>query len=756
MQRIGILCLQLTLLFGAILGCTGKPGVPLLGNGASSGSTGGQTTGGTGGASTSTSGSTASGSSGGGTSGTGGTSGGSVCAPGAVWSGSVCVVQSCNSMLFLETCQLGDGGSGVCVGNQCVSTDIDNDSNNCCGYGVSCPPGTTCQQCQCLLPGGGAPPSCVDSSCPDGKRCDFSGRCEWASCDGRRDEQSCVGANPFSYYCCGLNCTLLSLDSANCGACGIACGPGALCVNNVCAPAATCDPAHNNLSCLTSSGADGVCCEGVCTEVGANDQNCGACGRTCPTGASCGFNYCGPDCSDSSCPSSMRCALTGPCETTVCSAQLENYECVGTNDAGSSYLGLCCASACADYLNDPSNCGACGQACANGSFCSNGGCVGNPICGDVSVGTACSTSLGGRGQCCGGSCVDIEHDPQNCGACGLGCATGQICEAPWRQWSQVVCAGADCSSAGCPLTDQVCTPALLACVSDTCAGLLDETLCGGADGSLGVCCAGSCGDPFSDSSNCGGCGSKCPINSACMNGGCVAADGSQSLCAGDGGGCPSGTWCSLGFCLPSGCTGRSPGDPCAFGPGTAQPSFVGTDPHFGGICCGDTCVDPLQDNQNCGGCGTACAGACYLGLCMPATPDDTCLQTCAAGSVCVAGSCVDGECGTGPAQVQRFICATPSGEVGVCCPSLACANLETDPQNCGSCGSVCPAGVSCQAGSCQGCGEGQLGRYCNLDAGSSYLCCAGGCTDTSSDPANCGTCGSPCATGQTCVGGSCE
>ena len=34
--------------------------------------------------------------------------------------------------------------------------------------------------------------------------------------------------------------------------------------------------------------------------------------------------------------------------------------------------------------------------------------------------------------------------------------------------------------------------------------------------------------------------------------------------------------------------------------------------------------------------------------------------------------------------------------------------------------------------------------------------CGASCTDTSSDPANCGTCGTACATGQTCLGGICS
>src|SRR5215468_1008851 len=28
---------------------------------------------------------------------------------------------------------------------------------------------------------------------------------------------------------------------------------------------------------------------------------------------------------------------------------------------------------------------------------------------------------------CGGTCIDAQNDPANCGVCGLGCGTGQCC-----------------------------------------------------------------------------------------------------------------------------------------------------------------------------------------------------------------------------------------------------------------------------------------------------------------------------------------
>jgi hypothetical protein len=71
------------------------------------------------------------------------------------------------------------------------------------------------------------------------------------------------------------------------------------------------------------------------------------------------------------------------------------------------------------------------------------------------------------------------------------------------------------------------------------------------------------------------------------------------------------------------------------------------------------------------------------------------------------------ECGKGEAP-----CAT------------GCAELESDPKNCGACGSACPAGVACTAGKCA-CPGGRIA-------------CGGACVDTSSDPKNCSRCGRAC------------
>jgi hypothetical protein len=68
-------------------------------------------------------------------------------------------------------------------------------------------------------------------------------------------------------------------------------------------------------------------------------------------------------------------------------------------------------------------------------------------------------------------------------------------------------------------------------------------------------------------------------------------------------------------------------------------------------------------------------------------------------------------------------CCTPTGAAAIC------TNTSSDPLNCGACGTVCPTATP--------------------------TCCSGTCVNTLTDNNNCGTCGTKCATGTTCTAGKC-
>jgi hypothetical protein len=78
--------------------------------------------------------------------------------------------------------------------------------------------------------------------------------------------------------------------------------------------------------------------------------------------------------------------------------------------------------------------------------------------------------------------------------------------------------------------------------------------------------------------------------------------------------------------------------------------------------------------------------------------------------------------------------------------SDSCVDTESDPTNCGGCGTVCPAGDGspvCESGEC------------SVLCGAGLSPCGSSCVDLTTDPNNCGSCGNGCLAGLLCLGGSC-
>lgn len=124
--------------------------------------------------------------------------------------------------------------------------------------------------------------------------------------------------------------------------------------------------------------------------------------------------------------------------------------------------------------------------------------------------------------------------------------------------------------------------------------------------------------------------------------------------------------------------------------------------------CSGTCIDVTSDRLHCGRCDLACD----------------------AGQVCRSSTCEHNPCGDGQHECS-----------GACYP-------DDDVLHCGPSCTVCPVPAAHGTASCV---DGQ----CQLACDGGYVPCPGSCVDINSDPDNCGSCGHACTGGQVCVNSNC-
>lgn len=334
-------------------------------------------------------------------------------------------------------------------------------------------------------------------------------------------------------------------------------------------------------------------CGATCVNLSSDPRHCGTCATDCTT-------LPGVDAARILCTASACSPLSG---------------CL----AGRTHCSTNPFDGCEVDLATPAHCGACATVCAEPT----------PLCTraegtDAGASTyRCASGCSGTTPTrCDGMCVDLQNNPNHCGACRRAC--------PAPSGGTATCVTGACVPT-CPSGRHLCGDA---CVSNTevasCGALC--TPCPTPANSVATCngttCGSVCAAGFADcdglpgngcevdlrvtSMNCGTCGHACTLPNAtagCSAGACVvascavgfancngnAADGCETDIRISGANCGScGRVCTATHATPV-CSAGS----CAFS--SCQGGFGNCD----GMA-GNDCEATLNTTANCGSCGTVC------------------------------------------------------------------------------------------------------------------------------------------------------
>jgi len=317
----------------------------------------------------------------------------------------------------------------------------------------------------------------------------------------------------------------------------------------------------------------------------------------------------------------------------------------------------------------PQTCDATGTwqtgTCPTGQTCNNGTCSGGCFIGGSSYASGTANPGNPCQSCQPGTTTTAWSNVTN----GMSCGSGEVCNAG-------VCAvgcyvGGTVYPTGMTNPNEPCQTCQPTMNTQAWSNIMDGTACGNGQ----VCSSGKCG-------------TQCDI------GGMIYPTGTanpSNACQD----CEPGTSTTMWTTLSAG-TSCGTGEVCN-GSTCAAGCFIG------GVVYSANAADPASTCQTCQPATTTTS--------FSKLPDGT---TCASAEICSSGSCVSG-CDIGmtiynagavnsanacqscvPATSTSAWTTNPSGTL---C-SNACVNLQTDPNNCGQCGRVCPATGACTAGVC--------------------------------------------------------
>jgi hypothetical protein len=258
-------------------------------------------------------------------------------------------------------------------------------------------------------------------------------------------------------------------------------------------------------------------CSGSCVNLKTDAANCGGCGFEVPFGESCiNGKFSG---------TLITKTVTSPGSNATTTPAAAQITCPPPQNP--------CSGVCRDVLNDPANCGYCGNTCPSGQTCRAGMCA---LPGSATTAATASIpatlvvdlTCSGRETVCGNACVNLMTDKKNCAVCGRACKADEIC-LDGR-------CGPACANNGTTLCNDLCVDLDTDMENCGACGAECETFLPNARGSLcdsGTCILSGCKTDYADcdktlsngcevnllrdANNCGSCGRKCASGEVCYN-----------------------------------------------------------------------------------------------------------------------------------------------------------------------------------------------------------------------------------------------
>lgn len=334
-----------------------------------------------------------------------------------------------------DTCVSKTNAAYGCAATSCTACSLANTATTTCDTNGDCAVGACTagyEHCTGPTSGGCETPISTPTNCGScGHSCDTADPDCAASGSTYTCTDDCPAATP---TLCSDVCVNMTTNAADCGGCA------STSASYACTAPANGSPTCSASTCgFTCNNGFDKCNDDACVSFTTDPKNCNGCGTACPTPAN-GAATCAPVAGVGAC--GIACDATfSACGTACVNEKTDNNNCGACNKtcgavangsdqctSGSCVVtcatnySLCNTNECVDESNDNNNCGACSHLCAAPPAFGTDNCVSS----------TCTVACDQGYQLCNGACVQADPTAvfvstsgaaSGCGAIGTPCKT---------------------------------------------------------------------------------------------------------------------------------------------------------------------------------------------------------------------------------------------------------------------------------------------------------------------------------------------